>query len=164
MKRRRTTARQRAALAARFDALAEEQPLIVEVRDRLLRIGGEAFVAPPGGDPDLAGLLARGETFQGRQACLMPDGQPNGCHRNSAVLWSVNQRMMQIATGYGLTEDDGLWRQHTWIVVGQAPKLVVLETTVLRDTYFGFRLTREEALDFAAAEGIEAAKREGRWL
>ena len=52
--------------------------------------------------------------------------------------------MLLARDGYGLTAEDGLWRQHTWLWDG----VRVLETTCMRDVYFGVVLDRLEAADF----------------
>jgi hypothetical protein len=50
---------------------------------------------------------------------------------------------MKITTGWALS-DDGLWRQHSWILRGKT----VIETTETRVRYFGVTLTDAEAEQF----------------
>jgi hypothetical protein len=61
-----------------------------------------------------------------------------------ALRYLADTRAYQITTGYGLTADDGLWRQHSWLWDGKR----VVETTVERDIYFGVVLDRVAAPGF----------------
>ena len=49
----------------------------------------------------------------------------------------------RLVTGYALS-DDGLWRQHSWVMDDQ----VIYETTVKRTQYYGFVLDPAEAVRF----------------
>jgi len=92
---------------------------------------------------DQEAILSRGELWDaGKVEVELIKGNKSQCHENSAILWRNNEEY-KIATGWGLS-DDGLWRQHTWIVVDGK----VIETTVPRLKYFGFELTRPEAEAF----------------
>ena len=69
------------------------------------------------------------------------------CHENASCFWYNYTKehgidSMYIATGWALS-DDGLWRQHTWLV--DPSDGGVIETTVERLMYFGFKLTNEES-------------------
>ena len=68
-------------------------------------------------------------------------GAPNGCHKNSAKLWSEGKG--KIVTGYALS-DDGLWRQHSWVNAGNQ----LIETTEPRVIYFGYTLDEDESKEF----------------
>lgn len=54
----------------------------------------------------------------------------------------------ELLTGYALS-DDGYWRQHSSWCLSPARRLI--ETTVRREHYFGFRLSEDEAFAFANA-------------
>lgn len=119
----------------------------------LLAYGGTRIVSRP--EPDLEQIFARGELLEGEPSHLRLL-RVIRCHSNSASLWEAGQspevrprylRGCELMTGYALSED-GYWRQHSWCLsaVGR-----VIETTVRRQRYYGFRLSFEEALDFAAA-------------
>lgn len=70
-------------------------------------------------------------------------------------------------TGWALTNDDGIWRQHSWVKESGR----IIETTAERDLYFGFELTPEEAKTFAAenkasqlSEGFKEYRDSGSFL
>lgn len=73
------------------------------------------------------------------------EGVPNQCHKNSCELWYANNDTfdIHICTGYALSQD-GLWRQHSWLVaiIENQPKII--ETTVDWVAYYGFIRTEEE--------------------
>lgn len=123
----------------------ETQPGLADLEAKLLKIGGQ-FLCPTL-EEDLDALLNRGEHIRGR--VKMMKSLPSQCHSNAARLWDLNRdKICWITTGYGLS-DDGLWRQHTW-VTQQLPsgRFRIVETTIKRLAYFGFRLTKEEAEEF----------------
>jgi hypothetical protein len=112
------------------------------LRRRLLSYGGTAVISRY--DPDVPAILERGRLFRSWRIRMRP-GRPSGCHANIAWLYKEDPTI-QVCTGYALTVDDGLWRQHSWGFDGRH----VLETTVRRSLYFGMVLTPEEAEVFAA--------------
>jgi hypothetical protein len=72
---------------------------------------------------------------------------PGTCHANISSLWKRRLRdIVAIGTGYALSAD-GLWRQHSWGVRRQG----ILETTALREKYFGILLQGSDADSFADA-------------
>lgn len=99
---------------------------------------------------DLEQLLARGQVFSGPVA--MREGEPGQAHSNAAQLWADHREQFSLVTGYGLSED-GLWRQHSWILrTNPRPhEPLLIETTVARVLYFGYVLTQEEAERFYQA-------------
>ena len=118
----------------------------LEIRDLLLTFGGEEACVQP--DIDDEDILTRGQFFYGKNAKMMK-GQPSRCHSNSCRLWEANEDNpnCHIATGYALTED-GMWRQHSWVVVERPRSYQIYETTVKRIAYFGFIMNRQECEDF----------------
>ena len=94
-------------------------------------------------------------SFGGSEVCMpgyddrihMMKGQPSQCHRNSSYCWEANQDKAVLCTGYGLSED-GMWRQHSWLVELRPRRNRIVETTVPRVAYFGYGMTTEEAWDF----------------
>jgi hypothetical protein len=55
-------------LNERLSRLAEEQPRILLLRDKLLQIGGTHLVSPGGREPDLEELLTHGCMIEGTSA------------------------------------------------------------------------------------------------
>jgi hypothetical protein len=128
----------------RLSRLAEEQPKILVLRDKLLEVGGTHLVAPAEPDPDLEELLLRGFATEGE--VNFEEMAENSCHWNVAALWlQKKHELAAIATGYALS-DDGLWRQHSWGIQQDA----ILETTEPRRRYFGVRMEGTEASSFAS--------------
>lgn len=118
----------------------------------LLDIGGERVVGDDA-DPDIVKVLKRGEKFvtlDGSKV-TMKVGQPSRCHQNSSDLWLVNEDNpdvdLRIVTGYALNDDDGIWYCHTWLK--DLASDTIIETTILRDIYFGVALDEDESQRFA---------------
>ena len=126
---------------------AFEQKELFDLRERLLQFGGYETCLPRV-DTDVEDILNRGQLWFGDRI-KMRKGAPCGCHRNSALLWSKNPANYVLCTGYALSKD-GLWRQHSWLVEPRKRKSRIIETTVERVAYFGFAMTRIEALHFCA--------------
>ncbi len=122
---------------------ASDAPRRERLRAVLLAAGGGTVNLPPI-EEDMSRLLRRGRFWPARGAILMP-GTPNMCHANSAACWEANPGRLSLCTGYALSGDGG-WRQHSWCITtdGRA----VVETTVRRVRYFGFRMSPAEAREF----------------
>lgn len=118
---------------------------MLSLRDLLLSYGGRGVVLIDGFDPDAAKILNRGILLDGSQY-YMAEGSPNSCHSNAAHLWDDNRGRILLCTGYALSQD-GLWRQHSWCIDLEEPKLIV-ETTTPRVAYFGFGLNLDESEQF----------------
>ena len=124
---------------------------------RLLRIGGTSVLFPPD-DPAYMRRLLRGERWTpGVNAALRRQpGAPSQCHRNTARWWEANAPThgvrVAMVTGYALTPDDGLWREHTWgLWLRPRAGTTIVETTVARSVYFGLVLTPADAELFLLA-------------
>jgi hypothetical protein len=129
-------------------ATAESPELWQQLTARLTSIGGRRVVKL-GDEPHLPELLARGRLFTG--PVRMHRGERSRCHANAAALWGKDVERYLLVTGYGLS-DDGVWRQHSWVVEGET----VHETTVARTRYFGLVLDDREACDFWVANFLRA--------
>jgi len=117
-----------------------QYPELIPLRLKLLSIGGLEIV--PREELDVEKILSRGKLIE---KPVKLTGDPSSrCHSNSARIWYNNQDDCRIVTGWALS-DDGLWRQHTWVIVGDD----LLETTSERLKYFGFILNEMESLNFA---------------
>jgi len=113
--------------------------------DRLLALGGRVVVVPPDNpelvEVEIALLLGEGRAYNRADAVLEPGG-PSECHANTVALWRAGQG--SICTGYALSNDR--WRSHSWVLrLGGA----IIETTELRDAYYGFELGDDGAEIFA---------------
>ena len=120
--------------------------MLESLADRLLSLGGKTVVVPPD-HPEYVTLLVPqllrvGQKFDAGTAELEP-GNPNDCHANSSALWREGRGALCI--GYALSEDM-LWRSHSWV---QAPTGRLIETTEVREAYFGWQLDDEGAELFA---------------
>lgn len=114
------------------------------LRDRILTFGGDEVLLNTR-DEDAEKVLERGQFFYNSR--YMKKGEDCRCHQNAAYLWDANRGRCQIATGYALSED-GLWRQHSWVVQPMTRTVKVWETTVERVAYFGVVLNDEECQEF----------------
>lgn len=116
-----------------------------ELRSRLLALGGEE-VCLPTFEEDLLKILERGQLWFGNRT-LLKRGKPSRCHENSSILWSKDQEKLALCTGYALSED-GMWRQHSWLVKISPKYNKIIETTVPRIAYYGFVMDDKEAKEF----------------
>jgi hypothetical protein len=146
-------------LMARLGRVLPLSRQLARLRERLLGIGGLEVVLPRYDEfPDhlrqrddyyTARVLERGRTWPAALADLEP-GQANSCHTNVARLHM--QARGAIASGWALA-DDGLWREHSWIVARSATGAeALIETTVSWLVYHGYELDREEAGRFLRDE------------
>lgn len=118
---------------------------LLTLHDKLLSFGGEE-VLMPSIEEDLEAILERGQFFHGDHVHMMP-GEPSQCHHNASRMWDANRGRCQIATGYALSED-GLWRQHSWVVQPLTLSWRVWETTEKRIAYFGVVFNDDECEEF----------------
>ena len=127
-----------------IDGHKKELQLIAHLR----AFGGDEVCMPELFEEDVCEILERGQLWYGDHS-RMVKGRPSDCHRNSCVLWEKNkaEKEIAIATGYALSKD-GLWRQHSWLVLRNLRSVEVIETTVKRIAYFGFVMTHDEADEF----------------
>lgn len=91
----------------------------------------------------------------------MKRGEPCRCHQNAARMWlrGTPKSLAAIGTGYALTEDDGMWRPHSWLIHRTRTGHGIIETTVLRKCYFGLAIQGEGARKWAELMmGEEAAQ------
>jgi hypothetical protein len=107
----------------------------------LLSISGHTFCSP-GIEEDLEKLVSSGSSVN-KKGIYVIQGRVSACHENSANCWDANRERSSIMTGYVL--DDGVWRQHSWVLDN---KNKIVETTHVREAYFGIKLTAEEADKF----------------
>ena len=134
---------QKIFLDGRLNNLAEQQPAILLLRDRLLKLNGIHLVAPTEPDPDVDSLLVSG--FVMDAAVHFEEMAENSCHWNVATLWLRGREdLVAVATGYALSAD-GLWRQHSWGMRHNA----IFETTEIRTCYFGLLMEGADADAFA---------------
>lgn len=117
----------------------EERLPLLPLKKKLLNIGGYAVILPVI-EEDFDKIMWRGELFR---KYTMMRGQRNQCHRNSSLCWEANKDKVDLCTGYGLSKEGGVWRQHSWCVSKATG--VVIETTVGRIAYFGFRMNQDES-------------------
>lgn len=118
---------------------------MLQMRTLLLSFGGSE-VCMPDYDEDVYNIIKRGQLWYGDRIHMMK-GEPCQCHRNSSRCWEVNQDKTVLCTGYALSED-GMWRQHSWLVELRPRKNRIVETTLPRVAYFGFGMTLIEARKF----------------
>ena len=125
----------------------EADPKMYDLRDKLLSFGGNAACLPIG-DEDIDDILEQGQFWFGSGA-KMKRGRASKCHSNSCELYDLNKDNfdIRICTGYALSED-GLWRQHSWLIIHNSRSNQIVETTVERIAYFGFVMTPGQCEEF----------------
>ena len=126
-------------------------PRMFELRSKLLSFGGNEVCLRPF-DSDLNDILSRGQLWYSDRT-VMRKGLDSACHSNSANYWHEYKNTTVICTGYALSED-GMWRQHTWLVQLGEKENVICETTEARVLYYGFALTEEESMNFWERENV----------
>ena len=119
---------------------------LLDLRQKLLDFAGEA-VCFPTYEEDLDNIFNYSQFWVGNNVKLMR-GKPNQCHANSSNLWEQNKEVTRICTGYALSED-GMWRQHSWLVWHKARSNQIVETTVKRVAYYGFVMSYDMCKEFA---------------
>lgn len=102
-----------------------------QLRDILLGIAGREMVIMPNGERDIDDILANGRIFP--KTYKKVRGERSNCHENGMKQWLRHPTKYRIAGGYALSED-GLWRQHSWLVDKMDR---TYETTVPRVMYYG---------------------------
>lgn len=122
-----------------------KQKDLYDLRELLLSFGGSE-VCLPVKDDDTANILSRGQLWYGDRI-IKKTGYPSQCHSNSADYWYRRRNTTVLCTGYALSKD-GMWRMHSWCIDTRNPEVKVIETTTERVAYFGFAMTKEEALKF----------------
>ena len=134
---------QDAAQIARADPTTElPEPALQALTGRLLSHGGKEVCIPLNEEDGM--LLAKRGALIPNDKVKRKRGKDSQCHANSAYLWSQNPDKYRIATGYALS-DDGIWRQHTWLVHING---TIIETTVPRLLYFGVVYSSTESERF----------------
>ena len=137
--------RQRDFLERRQRELFDQAPEQRALHKKLLSFGGEMVV--PIFEEDLKSILERGELLNTKDyAVAFVSGATSQCHANACNLWEQDPDVYQIYTGWALTADDGLWRQHSWVLDLWGGEII--ETTEPRELYFGFGMTHDEASRF----------------
>jgi hypothetical protein len=106
----------------------EAMPELKPLQDKLLSLGGDWVALEP--ECDFEDLMQKGQLFKGK--VILKPMAPCNCHSNCAQLWDKHPKTYKIATGWALS-DDGIWRQHTWLLKGKT----IIETTLSRVMYYG---------------------------
>jgi hypothetical protein len=118
-----------------------------EMTGMILASGGTAVVPPMAPDA-MVHLLIKHGAIRVPSRVKFQRGERGGCHVNSArIFLGLKWKQAKadgIGTGYALSPD-GLWREHSWAMAGD----VIIETTVLREKYWGVILRDEVARDWA---------------
>ena len=122
------------------------------LKQLILNCGG-CEVCLPAIEEDLIDIVNHGQLWDNVTVKMMK-GRPSQCHANAAELWYNNKDSWKnknfaviICTGYALSED-GIWRQHSWLIQAKPRANVIVETTEPRIAYYGFGMTYKMAEDF----------------
>lgn len=136
-------------ITCRGNELASYERKMNILAESLVDYQGDLFAMPRSKEDDLDDLISSGLVYH-REDCQLATmiGEAHQCHSNSADLWKLNQDACLIATGYALF--DGTWQQHSWLMGAESDSEIVMivETTVIADCYFGVVLTPEQCEKF----------------
>jgi hypothetical protein len=146
-------------LSSRRERVTPMFPAYADLRSRLLGLGGLEVVLPRYDQfseaeqrrqaYDVPQVLGRGESWQGGDASV-ETGTGNNCHANVAQLCSSGRG--SIVSGWALA-DDGLWREHSWLIVSPVgSEHSLLETTQPWLLYHGYQLDARETVWFIQSE------------
>ena len=127
---------------ARTKYISEQANSLAKLKSKLLSMGGHAVILPKY-EEDVNKIIFRGVLLRKYK---MMKGEECQCHRNSVLLWEANKNKVDLCTGYALSFNGGIWRQHSWCV--ERSTNMVVETTVGRIGYFGFKLNEKESDKF----------------
>lgn len=116
-----------------------------DLKEKLLEFAGESACLPAY-EEDLDNILKYGQFWIGNNIKMIK-GFPSQCHYNSCLCWEANKDKTRICTGYALS-DDGMWRQHSWLIWMKPRSNQIVETTTKRIAYFGFVMTKEQCEKF----------------
>jgi hypothetical protein len=122
------------------DGCAPILPLMQKLKN-ILSVIGYALVLPHF-EEDIIPLISRGEFIQSSDEDILVEGEPIHCHSNAANLWSQNTNCMNLMTGYGLSDRGGIWTNE------ELSTDIIVETTIPRILYYGYRMTPKEAYIF----------------
>lgn len=114
-----------------------------KLKERLLSIGGTTIPEFIGSDDiEIYNLLKSGTVSTPQiSKILIRKGTPSKCHRNCCDMYE-RDISLRIVTGFCLS--DNTWYEHSWLL-NKSNSLI--ETTIKRDIYFGYILSRGEETD-----------------
>jgi hypothetical protein len=124
-----------------FDITSREQPILKMILKKLTKYGGESI--SPQKNFDAMKIIQRGVMCQGDVKLMKMEACQ--CHENSLELHLSNPSRYDLYTGYGLSID-GMWREHSWVF--DTKEKIIIETTMKRVLYFGFRMTDADINDW----------------
>lgn len=152
-------------LAQRKAQVFEIMPFLEPLAKKLEELVENTIFVPREESIQSVESLLENGVFLNRPSDELYDGIPGQCHSNSAQFYlfgaiKSKDRVYRIATGYCLNEDDGLWRQHSWLVYqnidefdeSDIKKWKIKETTTKRMAYYGLILDEKYSKNFAMAE------------
>ncbi len=121
-------------------------PAVVELCAQLLDNDGVRVCIPFVESRDFCRWLCAEGSIHSPEAAKLQLGKANDCHGNSARLWKTQPHTCHLITGYALSEHDGMWRRHSWVIDMDNH---IIETTEERYLYYGIKLEPSYAQSFA---------------
>lgn len=128
--------------------LADHREEWNDLADELLLVGGEYLVVPLWWDAHVPVLAKVGREFT-ITGVELAVGARSACHVNASRLHLDDPENIGIGTGYALGGGDTKWRQHSWAIAADGH---IIETTSLRDAYFGIALPKPIVSRWAKAQ------------
>jgi hypothetical protein len=114
-----------------------------EICARLIEIGGERVVCYLEGPFEfLHPLVWESGALIKPMKTRLKLGDPSRCYANSMALLEAAPKKYRFGIGWGLSEN--IWRPHAWVM---DMKNVLIETTEVRDEYYGAVLSALEMVE-----------------
>ena len=104
------------------------------------KIKNSMVVPMPETEEEILNLLNKGILFENN--VQMKEMKRSKSHQNSFNLVKRNPKIYKFVTGYGYTKEDNMWRQHSWVI--RISDNTIIETTVKRDSYFGYYVENKD--------------------
>ncbi len=120
---------------------------VIDLAGHLLRVDGRSVCIPFEEHPVVCNHFILAGSVMPFKKVIVKAGLQSNCHQNAIKLWKKDKTKYRFATGYGLTDEDQMWRKHSWICDDKGN---IIETTLPRGKYFGI-IGDDELMVFFAA-------------
>ena len=121
--------------------------LIAQVAKVLAPHGGSSFLTPDAADDPLTERLVKGGQIWSQRIVRARNARMNACHDVASQMMAQDPSRYRHVYGYALTDDDQMWRTHSWVHDQKNDRLLE-PTPVSRNKYFGVGLTDHESAPF----------------
>ncbi len=120
------------------------ETIIRQLDEVLTPHGGDVFVTPDLRDDLFTRMVIIGGTLWTQKVIKAKSARHNECHTISEEIQKDDPSRYLHVYGYALTENDQMWRSHSWIY-DQVNDRLIESTPTKRAKYFGVALPTPEA-------------------